>query len=207
MIPNQERWSIILLGFWNPMIFTPQWLKDRLTSAEKIFIEIAVNNPLLSQRFGFDDIFLLVQANKLSLSPQNIQEATLNRLQAISTQILTALPETPLQAIGINFQFIEKEPTTSLLKLFDIADTSALADEGFLIKTTAIQRRLLIEDKIINLTAQLTESDHVEISFNFHRDIKDANEAKSFLDEGIINLKSKAIKILQSVYAIELDSI
>ncbi len=30
MTPKEEAWSIVLVGFWNRMIFTPEWVGSNL---------------------------------------------------------------------------------------------------------------------------------------------------------------------------------
>ena len=33
---SPETWTIVTLGFWNRMIFTPQWVSDEIFSSNEI---------------------------------------------------------------------------------------------------------------------------------------------------------------------------
>lgn len=51
MTPKQEGWSVVLLGSWNRMIFTPEWVSARLFHQPEIetFVALMPNMPLIYQ--------------------------------------------------------------------------------------------------------------------------------------------------------------
>lgn len=44
MKSNPEGWSVVV-GFWNRMIFSPEWVTQKLTTQKEIGIEIPVGQP------------------------------------------------------------------------------------------------------------------------------------------------------------------
>jgi len=172
MTPRIEGWSVVLAGYWNPMIFTPTWIKNKLTNAD-IAIEVPINNLFLPVKFSFDDISLLVRGDMLTLTPLKVEDDILKRIQNISIQILEELYQTPLTGLGINFGFIKENPNVETLKIFEINDNAALIAAGFKIKGTLVKRSFKINDHLLNLNIRSDDINSIIYDFNFHKDIKE----------------------------------
>jgi hypothetical protein len=201
MESNLGAWSVVIVGNWNRMIFRPEWIGGgRLTDITSINIELPINNPTLPPRYIFDDIILRVTFQRLSISPQNEDPDTLSRMQEVAIRILRELPHTPVSGIGVNFEFVEREPSPEILNIFNFSDLMRLSDEQYIVNQSNITRKLIINGQIINLRHQLDENSYMTIGFNFHRDITNTDEGIDFLGTGILRMRDQANSILERVY-------
>src|SRR5438105_3845930 len=109
MNPKQDGWSIILVGAWNRMIFTPEWVNDRLFHQPDIetFVSLMPNLPMIYQN---EQVILEVAQPRLVFRPRVANEACLRRAEEMANTILNTLRDTPLTAVGINLAFTEAEP-------------------------------------------------------------------------------------------------
>lgn len=202
---NVAGCEIVILGFWNANIFTPKWIADTgLTDEKQIEVEFAINNPNLPLRLHFNEIYLSISNKKLILTPQQSKNDQLKEIEKIAVQILTILPHTPIQAVGVNFQYIEREATKDKYAIFDLSDNNRLSDSHLGIKETFIRRCTISNGAIINFTISLKEDKSIVYDFNFHKDLSKANEAAEYMDDNVLNLKEKALSILRDVYGHEL---
>ncbi len=201
MQPNLDGWSIVVAGHWNFRILRPEWIIEHLTDSKNVGIEIPISNPSLPPRFRFDDLILRADGQRLVVSPESTDESVLQRVELVARKVLLELPHTPVTATGVNFQFVEKEPDADLLRIFKVEDTAALADGGFSVQATSIQRRLESTNGILNLTATLSEDSDVVMDFNFHLDVTFTHDAADFLDSAILGFQDRACRLLDEVYA------
>src|SRR5262245_31244008 len=110
MIRNQNGWNIVVTGFWNRLIFTPEWVVPRLFTEPQLETLVALL-PVLPLIYRVDQVALEVTTTRLVFRPRQLDnEASLARAETMARTIIEALPETPLQAVGINFSFKEDDP-------------------------------------------------------------------------------------------------
>jgi len=182
------------------MIFSPAWISGRLTSAKEVGVEVPVENPALPVRLSFDDIHLSVSRKQLILTVERPEDLLLERCRDVAVKVLTELPHTPLQGVGVNYHFIAQEPDTALFGIFTLNDNDDLSDAGITIKSTIIQRSLLVNDQVVNLSLTLSSDQKVHLGFNFHKDTQTTIQALEFLRAHSTDLKAKAFEILSRVY-------
>jgi hypothetical protein len=193
-----DGWTVVIAGNWNPAIFTPQWVSSRLTTSASVNVEIRLA-PRLVTRLNFDSIYLYLGEQRLTLGVQDSSDSTLSRLQHVAEQILTALPHTPVQGVGVNFQFEDREPSDELLNVFDLVDTTALAKAGAVVETTTITRRLSIAEDVVNMNLAY-ENDLVRVDLNFHKDVDSAEQARAHIARGMLDFRAQAFRILNSLH-------
>jgi hypothetical protein len=198
--PNIEGWSLVMVGHWNRMIFTPGWIVGRLTQAPEVGIEVPVDNPSLPIRFTFDGISLQVRSRRIEIHVERAEDSLLEKAKEVAIRILADLPHTPLSAVGFNFHFLADKPEGPLLGIFNLADVNNLSDANIKILATSIQRKLVIDGQIVNLTGSFQEDGRLLVAFNFHSDAKDTKQAIEFLKAHTIDLRQKAFEILKKVY-------
>lgn len=200
--PVAGNWSIVLIGQWNVPLFSPGWVTGRLTNAEQIDMEFPAIRPTQSFRLGFDDIHLLVEASRIVVSPQRAETAVLETMERVALKVLSDLPHTPVQAVGVNFQFRESDPDHSLLELFNFQKDAELVDAGAGIKARSLTRLLTIDDHMLKLRTDLLESGHMIIDFNFHKDVADATQATDYLAGTPATCRGKAEDLLARIFEI-----
>ncbi len=204
--PNIDGWSFVLAGLWNRSIFTPAWIVGRLTTAKDVGIEVPVENPSFPIRFSFDGIKLSVNPTQLVLAVERPEDGLLKTCGEVAVKILQELPHTPLLGVGLNYHFVADQSDDSVLKVFNLSDNNTLSDAGFKIKSTVIQRKILIDNQTVNLSLTLEEDKRVQLCFNFHKDTPSSKEAIDFLTVHSTDLKQKAFAILSTIYGLSVES-
>lgn len=194
-----ENWSLVLLGNWNPSIFTGTWLTELLGPGE-LRVQVSVANPLQSLRYSHEGLRFQVTDQVLTFSPVEDSKETLDRMEQIARETLERLPHTPVRALGINFHFREDSPDTDLLQVFQFSDLNALSDADFLVQRSIVQRRLTFGEGL-SLNLNMTqEQAQVTFEFNFHQDVANAAAAQQWLDGKVLSSRAKAIDVLGNVY-------
>ena len=201
MTPQIESWTIVLPGAWNPLIFQPSWIIGRLTQAQEIGVDVAFGETLRSARFRFDGVHLRPDQRRLILGVDAPSEASLARVEAIAIRTLRELPHTPIRGAGINFGFLEREPSQRLMELFRFTDTDPLADAGFIVRESSLKRSLRFDDdRQLNLVLELRSDNALNVNVNFHADASSSAEAIPHLEGQVVELRDKALGLLGDVY-------
>ncbi len=163
--------------------------------------------PGAAPRLSFDSLFLYLSAQQLVIIPEVPEKSHLPAMERVATKILDELPHTPMTGIGVNFQFLDENPDSDVLKVFGLADMNRLADAGFSTKTTSITRALKADDLDVNFTLAFDASDHVAFEFNYHSEASSAGVAAEKLRNGIEPRFANAMKLLKGAYALNLEGI
>ena len=106
---------------------------------------------------------------------------------------------------GINFAFLEKDPSQELLKLFRFTDTNCLADAGFVVRASSLKRNLQFEeDRQLNLGLALRADGALSVDVNFHGEVSNSEEAIAHLKGHVVELKKKILGLLKNAYELVL---
>jgi hypothetical protein len=205
MKPDFENWSLVIMGYWDSRIILPHWISaNNLSTSKNISVEIPFLDPVSPARYGYDDIYLKVSDNRLMFSPKKNDDKVLEQIKDNAVIILKELNHTPVRAIGINFQFIEENPNENLLSLFKLNGDEIIADCGMTCQITKIKRTLLFEldgiPQIMNLTNTLMENNKILLEANYHKDIKNTDEALTFINRGLLIFRDSIFDLLPKLY-------
>lgn len=225
--------SIVILGNFNPVILNTGWFrrfkilpeKEIAFAEEQIPIIQNKNESIPTDTLTFLTKRCLISPNRtqisfenyyLDLTPQRFvfltkSQSEFERIFEPVSRIFVLLSHTPINALGINFEFIidlrdEVRVSEGLKKLLgcskNIIEDSNLVD---------VTMRKVLDDKILNLTltnAIEKHPNHLMARFNFHRNIQQDIEepghevVKKLNDDFISNLnksKNLNLNILQTL--------
>jgi hypothetical protein len=93
----------VLAGAWNRAIFTPEWVSARLF--DNVPTEFEVAFPTLAMRFHGRDADLVVQPSRIEAVPKDASDEALELASKLAQRVLHLLRETPVKAMGVNFNF------------------------------------------------------------------------------------------------------
>ena len=99
--PENANVSLVMLGHFNPSIFTPQWFAWHGILPEKVvnIADLKIAHPQITM-FGADWLNLIVQPERFAISTT---QSPFVRLQDLAVRIFREhLPHTPLAVLGIN---------------------------------------------------------------------------------------------------------
>jgi len=201
LTPKVDGWTIVIAGFWNRMIFSPEWLQAHgiLPEGQMLAAELPadLSGP---PRLSFDGIRMTVDPRRLILGTDAILDDRLRRMEEVAVTILSQLSHTPIKGVGINFQWTDNDPPGEVLNCFNVADGARLGDAGLEIRETQIVRKIADGERVINLSLTLSDDHSIVFQFNFHGEVTSALAAGNFLKDRVLTSRSRATEILRTVY-------
>jgi hypothetical protein len=199
MIPRSENWSIVLAGSWNPRIFSAEWLSKHIFGENELQVEFP-DEPFAPYRFTARNVRITPSTHFVALVALDYGDATLRELERQARVILETLPHTPISAIGVNYGFVEEDPSPELLRVFTASDTAELATAGYSTDAVEVARRLIYDGGSFNLKLAWGEG-RVMADFNFHREVTLCSEAAAALENSVLPNRDRSIALLSSAYA------
>lgn len=203
MVPNLSEWTVVMVGQWNPAIFSPDWVAHNLLHIDNVEAQLAVGPVVTNVRYQTETLLVIPQQDRLIVGGRNAEEATLLEMERCSKAALELLGHTPIRALGINFGFIESDPPTEMLRTFDLADAGALSDAGYQVRATDITRSIDIDSTILKLKMSLSEEGTVRFHFNFTSQVATSQQAADLLSGRVLDCRNKALDILSAVFNLQ----
>ncbi|MEW6236939.1 MAG: hypothetical protein AB1656_16265 [Candidatus Omnitrophota bacterium] len=203
MKPHQEKWNLVINGYWNRMIFMPEWVCKNLFVSNEVekLVPIAPVAPLI---YRDKESAIHIDDRKLFVDILNPSDQCIIKAEKMVCTVLEELPNTPINGLGINFGFKEKTPSKELLEIFDFKDNSCINLFGGTIKSHKIIREIIINNKMLNLYL-INNIPGIDIMANFHHSITTAREAIENLRDKTLDLYEMLLKFLENVYGLRME--
>jgi hypothetical protein len=195
-----SRCSVNLAGSWNQAIFTPEWVRTRLMNA-------AAPPPLpnigflpvgIFIRFDIERAFLVILPGQIQIGPLEDAPEAWEDCERFARLILEKLPETPVQAFGINFGF-DLEETAEVQAVMDLVDVGSLQRLGSTLELTAVVRRVRWGGHVVNLTVA-QEGKTARLDVNHHFDVPGALAARDALQGAVRKALEFSMRIAKETY-------
>jgi len=199
----KDNWTIVILGSWNTAIFNPRWLTTHVFQAKEASLEISIQ-PGLPRRIIGDNVALIPTNSRLMLAPNDLEDATLVRMEEIACEILGLLPHTPVNSAGINFGYKVSPMSEELRNIIPVILSTQLASEGLVIRSREYKWVCQYEQQTLNIRFK-ADGEGAIILYNFHLDVKDSNEAAEYIGGKVIRFREKTKEVLQNVFDITLE--
>jgi hypothetical protein len=197
---------VVAIGSWNVPIFTTGWIRDRLQ------VQLDGEVALIATADGFalrglidEKVELLITSNKLQARPLQADDGTFGHVELVVRRLLDKLPETPVQAVGVNVAYDVAAAERSIGDVLVPSDSDALRSVGTEIQMTGVQRRLKYDTWILNLTIEQESAGKINLHLNYHFDINppSASSASGVLSDKVIALRKESERFIRSVYKVE----
>lgn len=201
---EEDSLSLVIVGKWNLGILTPEWVGSNIFKNNEIEVEFALNSFDDPMRFSHGDIRIVPSNSKVAFFPQKRDDQTLRKVEEMARTLAEILTYTPVNAYGINFSIVEKDPDTFLVGKFNLEDDVAFSDGGFRIKATQLNRSIELENGILNLKVSFQE-DQVKFFFNFHYLVSNIKEVSDTVDGKFPECKKIVEKIMGDVYKLQIE--
>lgn len=198
MEPRPNSWQIVVAGYWNRMIFSPEWVGQHLLQQElvDVLVPFVPDAPIIYRK---NDIEIQIAATRLAVAARQTTEASLQSAEQMVCSILQHLPNTPISAVGVNLGFKDREPRNSLLGMFNLADDPDITTEGWRIEERQFVRRLTRDNQTLNLALSFKLAE-VELDANFHSDTTSAHVARGLLNGHTAGMLGNLNALIHHVY-------
>jgi hypothetical protein len=185
-------------------IFTPEWVSPRLFQPG--FETYVALLPVLPIVYSDAAVVMEVSYARLLFRPRRLtDETSLLRAEEMARIVLRALPETPVQAVGINFSYVEDLPPDHLVAAFNDVDDVELGGLGWSIGERKLTRSLTRGLDLLNLS--MTYKDKVvTFDLNFHSEAtSNAAALDAVMERRALALMHDGQTLLEETYRLELE--
>ncbi len=209
MYPKKDSFSIVILGSWNPSIFSQEWILKHLCQpgTTNFTISFPLDDPTAPRKIDFDDISIFPGRKQLLLQPQTTNIDGMKKCSIVATKILQLLMHTPVTHCGINFSFEEKNQLEKIFGVLGFVDRTAIDAQKYKLEGSSASRKFRLTDgNVLNL--MLSDNEGVgQIGFNFHYELFDIEKYRVMFEGGqhVEGRFSEAVAFCQSTYGLKLD--
>lgn len=199
---DPAKTSIILAGSWNLAIFQPNWIGERVLQAEEADVSFGLlSTGGIRAEFKRGNVSVVTLPGRVEVWPRSNDPDALQEGEQLAARFLQLLPETPMLAFGINFEFSVDREHPLLMRDFQVADTAQLQAIGGSVEATVIQRALRFGESTVNLILTLPNIGMVNCQVNHNYDVPGpANLAEQKLAGATVRAYTLSQKILSTVY-------
>lgn len=178
-------WSVVIAGNWNVAILTPDGIRRRLFAlpdGSPIDVEVAIDRP---GRYRVKHAQVIVDPSPTCV----VTTGTTNEIDplqaaaSVSRKALSVLPETPVSAAGVNFNFKVDEFSDDIIEMLGSELDNVIADNKFDVVGRRVVRAIKCKNGILNVTLFNDDFQSSGIQFNFHLDSQDPKLLSEWLDK------------------------
>jgi hypothetical protein len=194
------RPTLVIIGAWNPAIFQAGWCAEHLFDVppgEQVRTAAVLTGMPPKEITYFDPVGIGVSTSRLELFANGIGDTPKDRVEATAIRILETLPHTPTGALGVNFFFVDNDPSDELIDSFNTADALR---ENYSINSRELSVGIDVEHATLNFTRALSKS-VVSFNFNYHIENLSALGEHSEIRGIVQKYLSHALDLLQNVFS------
>jgi len=193
-----DGWNVIILGKWNPAIFSPQWVGQHVFEGEEMEVEFPIT-PGLSPRYKAGRVMITLQGDRLLVKPLQTDDESMRSAEQKAVRILDCLPHTPVRAVGINFRYVESQPANGLSRMFEFADSDRIREFGYDKDCVEILRHLDKDNAKLTFKMSQSSDGSLILDFNHHSDVLDAVMAREVIREHVVERCSQTTEFITGV--------
>jgi len=194
-----DDWNVVVLGRWNPALFTPAGISTRIFGLpEGTPIEVYVSiDDVAPPRVKHGGITVSASFAQLNVAIDRCSFAELDRARATASAAIEQLPRTPVTACGFNLRFKADALPAPLAQRFSQDLDQRFSDLEYQILGRQLHRRLAFQNGrlLVMVTAEPDES--AEVLFNFEMLSKDQSILREWLAVPIDTIKEAISRILR----------
>jgi hypothetical protein len=196
-----DGWNVVLAGFWNRAIFTPEWVNELLFHEPEVETLLSIM-PYLPIIYRNRQVAVEVSGAHLVFRPRRLDDPSLRLAETMAHAVLDKLRDTPLLAVGVNFAFIEENPDPNLVRLFNFGDNPRVVEAGWDLQERKIVRKMAHEGDTLNLSLAF-DGRAVTTEFNYHTDTTSNETAREAVSNRLLRLRDLSIRLLEQAYQLE----
>ena len=196
MQPTLPPAVLVILGVWNHMIFSREWIKSNLYADEDVIIDDPVA-PNSSVVFGTESYKIFIQENRLNFIAIEESPEVYGIIEKKAIEILTKLKHTPLSAFGLNFAF-NFNYNANLNSIRPITDQAYFKAQGYFEDLTLLHRTFTKDNYQLTVAINLMPYE-VKVELNTNYQVNDSSLFLNLFKPGI--LQSKRIEVTQLIQA------
>lgn len=193
---------IVLVGDFNPSIFTTFWIAKNLhgyvegDTLETLQIGVEVAPDVVQHLEFIKDVALVVTPSRVEAYVLDHLDAGLAQLSQVVGKIVEMLPHTPLRALGCNFSFLDEQPDDRLVAMFDSPE--GIEGEGP-VRIRTFVTKLDVDGVTLNLTRKYAGGP-VQFLLNYHQNMSETEQFGQAIPSLVSRRKDHALGLMARLY-------
>lgn len=208
-LPSNDAFNILIVGAWNPAIFTAEWTKKHLAKDQTKEVLWAMPMQMnIAPRLTVDGVNVYPSLQSLMIDAVEFDQNAFEKTTKVLEKVASLLPHTPVAAVGVNFRFeLSQAEASALNTLFSFEDAAKINSDQFKMIDSGIRRSFLLPDStVLNLSINSTDEAY-RCEFNFHIQATDLAAIGEKITSGrISNFYDEAKKFLEHTYEVDVNS-
>jgi hypothetical protein len=195
-------WNVIIRGFWNRAIFTPNKVSEHLFGLAKgTTLQVLVPiDGMNSTKIIHNNILVSVKSEILEIATEKFEFPKIKECLDIGVKSLNWLKETPVFAGGYNIRYkLTDQNAVSIANIIKSPIDDILSDASCNIKEKSNIRSIEYGNGEINLITQIDRQNDVNVTFNFNKNSTDIDEIINWFSISTSDLESKTQALLGNI--------
>jgi hypothetical protein len=195
-----EDWNVVILGRWNPALFTPSGISQRLFhlpegTPVEVFVAIDDIQP---PRVRHEGITVFASFAQLTVSTDQCTFAQLDRARHTASEAIEQLPRTPLTAAGYNIRYRTDALPVALTERFSPELDRRFSDQDFDILGRQFHRVLRFRDGRLLVKVSSDPETKAELLLNFELQSRDSAALRNWLATPIDDVRAVVDRVLRT---------
>ena len=202
MALQPEDWNVVVLGRWNPALFTPAQISSRifgLPQGTPIEVYVPIDDVLLPSRVKHDGMDIFANPAQLNVSIAQCSFEKLDQGRKIASDAIEQLPKTPLIAAGFNIRYRADGLPSSLASRFSAELDRRFSDENFSILGRQFHRILAFQKGRLLVRVANDPDEKAEVMLNFELKSNEPNVLREWLGVPIREVRDAVTQVLSAV--------
>lgn len=178
------NWNVVIIGFWNKAILTPNFIIEKIlkkTQGSIFTVEVPIDlfGP---PRIKSDDFIIYVDSKQIIIETVDYTIDKLIIAMEYAKNALIELPVTPCLASGFNIRYIIDDIDPKILKkIIESNIDNLLSTLDYDIIDRSFNRTLKFKDGTIKIIISFLNSEKLEFQINFNKDSSNINQLKDWI--------------------------
>jgi hypothetical protein len=200
-------WNVVVLGRWNPALFTPAAISRRIFGLpEGTPVEVfVVLDDVQQPRVRHGGVTISPSFGQLLISPERCTFGELDRAREIAREAIRELPKTPFLAAGYNLRYVSDAMPTPLAARFSDALDRQFADNDFRILGRQFHRVLEFRNGRVLVRVTRDPDDKAEVLINFDLQSKESEPLREWLTIPVQDIRDNCERILRTALELQED--
>jgi hypothetical protein len=178
-----EDWNVVVAGRWNPALFTPAAVSQRifgLPDATPVEVFVSVDD-IVPPRVRYNGITVSASPASMIVGVERSTYAELDRARQTATDAIAALPHTPVSAAGFNIRYRADGLPVPIAGRFSADLDRRFSDLDFEIVGRQFHRLLTFRSGRLLVRVTSSPDEKPEVLLNFTRSSKSEGDLREWL--------------------------
>ena len=197
---DTTRPCVVLVGAWNPAIFSPQWVGRNLfeiPEGQTFDIKVLQRSDDIRQVTYVGEIGYFITNNRIELYINGYNEENFQSVSDVISNLVSTLPHTPFGNFGINFRFVAVDPVD---EVFDLLKSNDQIEVNYILQSQEFNAHIQFENETQLNWRRTPTDDKIIFDFNYDHQYAGPKTFEKLNKDRFIKLLSESCTAIKRLY-------